>query len=91
MAEERAVTPEERAEKRADAARTVLWHVAAFVIVNAYLWVIVPSAAVWVTLGWGIGLAFHLAAFFIGDDGRDNRLYRRFLAQERARDDADTS
>lgn len=64
----------------------LMWHVVVYVVVNAFLWIIVPEAAFWVTLGWGIGLAFHLAAYFIGDDGTDNRRYQKYLAEERARE-----
>ena len=79
-------TPEERAARRVKDLTDVLWHVATYVIINIFLWLIVPHAAFWVTLGWGIGLAFHVAYYFIGDDGPTNRRYQAFLAQERARD-----
>lgn len=79
-------TPEERAAKRVKDYTDVMWHAASYVIINVFLWVIVPQAAFWVTLGWGIGLAFHVAYYFIGDDGPKNRRYQRFLAQERARE-----
>ena len=62
-------TPEERAAKRVEDYTGLMWHVAVYVVVNLFLWIIVPQAAFWVTLGWGIGLAFHVAAYFIGDDG----------------------
>ena len=45
-----------------------------------------PQAAFWVTLVWGIGLAFHVVYYFIGDDRPKNRRYQTFLAQERARE-----
>lgn len=90
MAEE-APTPEEVAEQRVEDWTAVMWHIAAFVIVNAFLWVIVPAAAVWVTIGWGIGLAFHIAAFFIGDAGPGSRRYQKYLAEERARREHETS
>jgi uncharacterized membrane protein len=88
MAAETENTPEARAAKRVQDRSALLWHVASYVIVNAFLWVIVPEAAIWVTIGWGIGLAFHLAAYFIGDDGPDNPRYQKYLAEERARDEA---
>ena len=91
MAEVTRSTPEQRAAKRVQETTALLWHVATYVIVNGFLWVIVPEAALWVTLGWGIGLAFHVAAWFIGDDGTDNRRYRTYLAQERAREAQDQS
>ena len=84
MAEERP-TPEEVAKQRVEDWTAVMWHVAAYVIVNVFLWVIVPSAAIWVTLGWGIGLAFHIASFWIGDTEPSSRRYQKYLAEERAR------
>ena len=77
-------TPEERAAQRVKDYTDVMWHVATYLIINAFLWLIVPQAAFWVTLGWGIGLAFHVAYYFIGDDGPQNRRYQAFLARERA-------
>lgn len=83
-------TPEERAAKRAKDHSALMWHLSAFVIVNVFLWIIVPEAALWVTISWGIGLAFHVAAYVIGDDGPDSARYQKYLAEERARDhDAD--
>ncbi len=79
-------TPEERAEKRVKDFTDVAWHAAAYVIVNVFLWIIVPQAAFWVTLGWGIGLAFHVAYYFIGDGDRGNRRYQKYLAEERQKD-----
>ena len=91
MAGEPASTPEERAAKRVKDYTDVMWHVATYLIINVFLWLIVPQAAFWVTLGWGIGLAFHVAYYFIGDDGPSNRRYRTFLAQERAREKQDST
>lgn len=79
-------TPEERAAKRAEDFSALAWHIAAYVIINVFLWVIVPAAALWVTLGWGIGLGFHIAHYFIGDDGPENPRYLRYLEEERKRD-----
>jgi hypothetical protein len=79
-------TPEERAAERVKDYTDVMWHVATYLIINVFLWLIVPHAAFWVTLGWGIGLAFHVAFYFIGDDPTKNRRYQKFLAEERAND-----
>ncbi len=80
-------TPEARAAKRVKDRTDVMWHVATYLIINVFLWLIVPQAAFWVTLGWGIAVAFHVAYYFIGDDGPDNPRYQKYLAEERARDD----
>ncbi|MCP3996974.1 MAG: 2TM domain-containing protein [bacterium] len=91
MATETPNTPEERAARRVKDYTDVMWHVAAYVIINVFLWLIVPQAAFWVTTGWGIGLAFHVAYYFIGDDGPKNRRYQAFLAQERANEEQDST
>lgn len=83
-------TPEERAAQRVEDYTAVMWHVATYVIVNVFLWFIVPQAAFWVTLGWGIGLAFHVAFYFIGDDGPENRRYQKYLAEEQAKEPQDS-
>ena len=84
-------TPEERAARRVKDYTDVMWHAATFVIINVFLWIIVPEAALWVTLGWGIGLAFHIAYYFIGDDGPENRRYQKYLAEERSKDAGDAA
>jgi len=84
-------TPEERAAKRVNDYTELMWHVATYLIINVFLWLIVPHAAFWVTLGWGIGLAFHVAYYFIGDDGTENRRYQKYLEQERAREEQDSA
>ena len=84
-------TPEERAEKRVKEFTDVAWHIAVYLIINVFLWIIVPEAALWVTIGWRIGLAFHVAYYFIGDEGRSNRRYQKYLAQERSKDSGDVA
>jgi hypothetical protein len=76
-------TPEERARKRVSNFTGLMWHIATFVIINGFLWLIVPSAAFWVTISWGIGLAFHIVAYFLDERGSQQRRYRRYLAEER--------
>lgn len=84
-------TPEERAARRVEDHNGLMWHLATYLIVNAFLWLIVPQAAFWVTLGWGIGVAFHLAYYFIGDDGPENRRYRKYLAEEQAIEESEST
>ena len=80
-------TPEERARKRLNEFTGLMWHIATFVIVNGFLWVIAPNAALWVTIAWGVGLAFHVAAYFLDASGFQSRRYQRFLAEEQQRED----
>lgn len=83
-------TPEERARKRVEDFTGLMWHVAVFVIVNIFLWLIVPGAAFWVTVPWGIGLAFHAAAYFLDESGFQRRRYQKFLAEEQERETGDS-
>ncbi len=83
-------TPEERAAQRVSEYTALMWHIAAYVIINLFLWIIVSEAALWVTIGWGIGLAFHIAAYVIGDDSPSNRRYQKFLSEERAREEQES-
>ncbi len=84
-------TPETRARKRVESFTSLMWHIATFVIVNAFLWIITPGAAFWVTVTWGIGLAFHIAAYLLDERGGQNRRYQRFLAEERERENGSSA
>jgi hypothetical protein len=80
-------TPEERARRRADEWEGLWWHVAAYLVVNAFVWGLDWITgdgiqwAYWVTFPWLIGLLFHVAAYHIEIRGRD-RKYQQFLQQE---------
>ena len=86
------MTAEERARKRAQDYIGFMWHSAAFVIVNLFMWALDWVTgngiewAYWVTIPWAIGLAFHAAAYFIDDAGAEERAYRRFLQEEQQKD-----
>ncbi len=91
MSEARESTPEERAQRRVKRFTDVMWHLATFIIINGFLWFIDLRRgglewAYWVTIVWGIGLAFHVADAFIGDEGAKNRRYRKILEEERRSD-----
>lgn len=86
-------TPEDRARQRAAYLTGVMWHVGAFVIINAFFWVLDLALgepglqwAFWITLFWGLGLAFHLLAFLIQGRDVEGRKTREYLEEER-RDD----
>jgi 2TM domain len=65
----------ERAEKRVKQKIELLSHIASYVIVNGFLWVIWLLAGrgypwpLWVMAGWGIGLVFHIVGYFSGAKG----------------------
>jgi len=84
-------TPEDRARKRVKNLTDLMWHATTFAIVNAFMWVIVPSAAFWVTITWGVGLAFHIAAYLLDENGGQDRRYQRFLAEEQERENTNSA
>ena len=86
-------TPEERAKRRFDEFVGLMWHLATYVIINAFLWGldIIQGGGVqwafWVTIPWGIGLAFHIAAYMLEQSGYQDRKYQAFLEQELNKED----
>ncbi len=78
-----------QAERRAKYLTGMLWHVGAFVIINAFFWILDLVVgqdgiqwAFWITLFWGFALLFHVLAWFI--DGRqiERRQVDRYLEKE---------
>ncbi len=74
------------AEEKVDERRRLVGHVASYLIVNAFLWgiwlIIALSSdqfawqgvwPIWVTLGWGIGLAFHIFNYSSGLNSESQR------------------
>ena len=84
-------SPEARARKRLKDYNGLLWHAVTFVVVNLFLWFLdlLPGDGIdwayWTTIPWGIGMAFHAAAYWIGDDDDLNPRYERYLEEERQR------
>ncbi len=92
MAAESPTTPQDRAMRRLKDTVGFMWHLATFLIINGFLWFIDSlddgfTWAYWVTISWGIGLAFHLAAFLIGEEDETNPLYQHYLDQEAKREE----
>ncbi|MBG7606043.1 MAG: 2TM domain-containing protein [Actinobacteria bacterium] len=84
----RTSTPESRAQKRAKSYTDMLWHIGVFIVINAFLWILdlVTGAegiqwAYWITIFWGLALAFHVVAYLVGDSGLEERKYRKTLAK----------
>jgi hypothetical protein len=79
-------TPETRARKRAKNLSDLLWHAGTFVVINAFMWFIdiIQGGgldwAFWMTVPWGIGLAFHALSYFIEE--RRLRKYQLALEEE---------
>jgi hypothetical protein len=83
-------TPEERARKRARYLSGLLWHAGAFLIINAFFWILDVAVdgggldwAFWITGVWGFALAFHALAYFVDGRGVEERKYRQYLEDER--------
>jgi hypothetical protein len=62
----------ELARRRAVYLSGLMWHVGAFLIINAFFWVLdlvvgAPGIqwAWWITLFWGLALAFHVLAYLV--------------------------
>lgn len=78
---------EARARKRAKDLTDVIWHAGTFVIINVFLWALdvitTPGVqwAYWITITWGIGLAFHVLSWMV--EGRDveARATERYLRE----------
>lgn len=88
----KAQTPQEMAARRAHYLTGLLWHVGAFVIINALFWFLdlatgAPGVqwAIWITVFWGSALAFHALAYAV--DGRqvEQRTTQKLLDAERGR------
>lgn len=80
---------ETRARHRARALTDLVWHVGAFVIVNAFLWLLDlmgPGGinwAFWVTIPWAFGLAFHVLTYLVQGRDLEERKTRQYLDEER--------
>jgi hypothetical protein len=75
-----------RAEEKVDERRRLVGHVSSYIIVNLFLWglwLIIALTSdpfswqgiwpIWVTLGWGIGLAFHVFNYVSGLNNESQR------------------
>jgi len=77
----------EKAEKRVNQRMALLSHIGSYIIVNGFLvliWAITGRDGgfwpMWVMIGWGIGLAFHIFSYLIGkrsDAVRDKMLEKQ--------------
>jgi uncharacterized membrane protein YhaH (DUF805 family) len=86
-------TPEARARRRAQYLSGLLWHAGAFLIINAFFWILDFAVgaeglnwSIWITALWGFALAFHALAYYV--DGRqvEERKTQQYLEEERRRE-----
>jgi hypothetical protein len=94
MAQSDKTTPEARARKRAKGFTNLMWHIGVFVVINGFFWTLdlITGAegiqwAYWITIFWGVALAFHVVAYLVGDSGIEERKYQKSLAEEQRRAD----
>ncbi len=79
-------TPQEIAERRVKQRLELWWHLGSYVIVNVFLiivWAITGAGYpwfIWVMLGWGIGVAFHIMHYFLNVSGESRR--QRMILKE---------
>jgi len=72
-------SPQELAERRVRQRMELWWHLGSYIIVNIFLviiWAITGAGYpwfIWVMIGWGIGMAFHIMHYFITIHGESRR------------------
>jgi hypothetical protein len=78
-----------RAAKRAKYLTGLLWHAGTFVIINAFFWILdifVGESGVqwsfWITLAWGLALAFHALAYYVDGRQLEHRKAQDYLEEE---------
>lgn len=82
---------ERLARERAKALADLWWHVGAFAILNAFFWFLDLALGVggldwafWITLFWGLGLAFHVLTYLIQGRQLVERKTAAYLEDEQA-------
>lgn len=84
-------SPREIAERRVSQKLELWWHLGSYLIINLFLviiWAITGRGYpwfVWVMIGWGVGVVFHLMHYLINVSGepRRERLIQRELERLR--------
>jgi hypothetical protein len=78
------------AQTRAKYLTGLLWHLGAFTIINAFFWILDLTLgesgiqwAFWITLFWGLGLAFHALAWAIAGRRVERRKAQQYAAEDR--------
>jgi hypothetical protein len=84
------LTPEQLARKRAKDLTALVWHAGAFVIINAFFWIVdlalgQPGAqwAFWITVFWGFALAFHALTYAVAGRQLEERATQQYLNEDR--------
>jgi hypothetical protein len=84
---------EARARRRAKYLTGLLWHTGAFLIINAFFWILDLTLAgggldwaFWITGVWAFALAFHALAYYVDGRGVEEQKYEQYDADERRRE-----
>lgn len=91
MANTETQTPEERARERAKYLSGLVWHAGAFLIINAFFWLLDIAGpggvtwSFWITAAWGFALAFHVLAYIVDGRQLEERKSQQYLDEERKR------
>ena len=75
----------DRARQRVEAKIGFFGHLAVFVIINVVFLIVAGEDWLWVTLFWGIGLAFHGFGVFFGDSDAMQRWKEHQIQKEMGR------
>jgi hypothetical protein len=85
-------TASQQALRRAQYLTGLMWHIGSFAVLNAFFWLLdlmIGASglqwAYWITLFWGVALAFHIVAYLIDGRGVQERKMRQYLAEEQRR------
>jgi 2TM domain len=80
---------EQLAAERAKYLTGLIWHVGAFVILNAFFWFLDLVVGVgglqwafWITAIWGMALLFHVLAWIVDGRQLERRRAQRYLEHE---------
>ena len=94
MATKAAPTTKERAQQRAKYYTGLVWHVGAFLIINAFFWVLDGFVgqegfqwAYWITGFWGLALAFHALAYYVDGRQLEHQKAEKYEAKDKKRED----
>ena len=82
-------TLECRAKRRAHYLAGLIWHLTAFVIINAFFWLMDWGLgqdglqwAYWVSGGWAFGLTFHALAYLVDGSELEERKIHKYEERE---------
>ena len=73
------------ARSRAKHLADLIWHIGAFIVINALFWILdfvgpgETTWSFWITAFWGVALAFHVLTYIMDNRNLRQREIRRYL------------